>query len=62
VGRFRSSYSVSGCSAEEVSGAIDRRARLGYDAVELGGELPLLAAEHSNSLTLPSNRSKQESM
>jgi sugar phosphate isomerase/epimerase len=40
MGRFRYSYSVSGRSAREISAPIDRMARLGYDAVELGGELP----------------------
>jgi predicted secreted acid phosphatase len=35
VGRFRYSYSVSGRSAEELSGTIGRMAKLGYDAVEL---------------------------
>lgn len=44
MGRFRYSYSVSGRSAEAVSEPIDRMARLGYDAVELGGELPLAEA------------------
>jgi sugar phosphate isomerase/epimerase len=44
VGRFRYSYSVSGRSAEDVFGPVDRMARLGYDAVELGGELPLAEA------------------
>jgi sugar phosphate isomerase/epimerase len=41
MGRFRYSYSVSGHSVEDLSGAVDRMARLGYDAVELGGELPV---------------------
>jgi sugar phosphate isomerase/epimerase len=41
MGRFRYSYSVSGRSAGEISAPIDRMARLGYDAVELGGELPV---------------------
>jgi sugar phosphate isomerase/epimerase len=41
MGRFRYSYSVSGRSARELSAPIDRMARLGYDAVELGGELPV---------------------
>jgi sugar phosphate isomerase/epimerase len=44
MGRFRYSYSVSGRSAEELSGSIDRMAKLGYDAVELGGELSLADA------------------
>jgi len=41
MGRFRYSYSVSGRSGGEISAPIDRMARLGYDAVELGGELPV---------------------
>ena len=41
MGRFRYSYSASGRSAEEVSASIGRMAQLGYDAVELGGELPV---------------------
>jgi sugar phosphate isomerase/epimerase len=41
MGRFRYSYSVSGRSAAEISAPIDRMVRLGYDAVELGGELPV---------------------
>ena len=44
MGRFRYSYSVSGRSAEEVRGPVDLMAKLGYDAVELGGELPLAEA------------------
>ena len=44
MGRFRYSYSVSGRSPEELSGPIDRMAKLGYDAVELGGELSLADA------------------
>jgi sugar phosphate isomerase/epimerase len=44
MGRFRYSYSVSGRSAGELSGPIDRMAKLGYDAVELGGELSLADA------------------
>jgi sugar phosphate isomerase/epimerase len=41
MGRFRYSYSVSGRSAGEIAAPIDRLAQLGYDAVELGGELPV---------------------
>jgi sugar phosphate isomerase/epimerase len=41
MGRFRYSYSVSGRSVEDLSAPIDRMARLGYDAVELAGELPV---------------------
>jgi sugar phosphate isomerase/epimerase len=39
MGRFRYSYSVSGHPADNISRSIDWMARLGYDAVELGGEL-----------------------
>jgi hypothetical protein len=39
--RFRYSYSTSGRSAEGLSASIGRMAQLGYDAVELGGELPV---------------------
>ena len=49
-GHFRYSYSVSGRSAEDVSRPIDRMARLGYDAVELAGELPLAEAERVRDL------------
>ena len=45
MGRFRYSYSLSGRSVEDLSGAIDRMAQLGYDAVELGGELPVEEAD-----------------
>ena len=48
--RFRYAYSVSGRSAEELSGAIDQMAKLGYDAVELGGELPLAEARKTRDL------------
>jgi sugar phosphate isomerase/epimerase len=44
MGRFRYSYSVSGRSAGELTGPIDRMSSLGYDAVELGGELSLADA------------------
>jgi sugar phosphate isomerase/epimerase len=44
MGRFRYSYSVSGRSVENLSGSIDRMAQLGYDAVELAGELPVAEA------------------
>jgi sugar phosphate isomerase/epimerase len=39
--RFRFSYSLSGYSVEDISRSMDWMARLGYDAVELGGELPV---------------------
>src|SRR5918998_3165514 len=48
--RFRYAYSVSGRSAEELSGTIDQMAKLGYDAVELGGELPLAEARKTRDL------------
>jgi sugar phosphate isomerase/epimerase len=41
MGRFHYSYSVSGRSAREISASIERMAQLGYDAVELAGELPV---------------------
>jgi sugar phosphate isomerase/epimerase len=44
MGRFLYSYSVSGRSAEEISGPLTRLARLGYAAVELGGVLPMQEA------------------
>jgi sugar phosphate isomerase/epimerase len=44
MGRFRYSYSVSGRSTEDLSGPVDRMAKLGYDAIELGGELSLADA------------------
>ena len=50
MGRFRYSYSVPAPSAEDVAGPIDKMARLGYDAVELGGELPLVEAERVRDL------------
>jgi len=50
VGRFRYSYVISGGSAEEVSGQIRRLASLGYDAVELGAELPLAEASKTRDL------------
>jgi sugar phosphate isomerase/epimerase len=50
MGRFRYSYSVSGRTAEEVSWSIDRMVRLGYDAVELGGDLPLAEASKAKDL------------
>jgi sugar phosphate isomerase/epimerase len=40
MGRFRYSYSVPGHSAEEVAEYLDPMSRLGYDAVELGADLP----------------------
>jgi sugar phosphate isomerase/epimerase len=39
--RFRYSYSISGRSAKELSRSIALMAKLGYDAVELPGELPV---------------------
>ena len=48
--RFRYSYSVSGRSAEELSRSIDLMAKLGYDAVELGAELPLAEARETREL------------
>jgi sugar phosphate isomerase/epimerase len=50
VGRFRYSYVISGGSVEEVSGQIRRLAGLGYDAVELGAELPLAEASETRDL------------
>ncbi len=50
MGRFRYSYSVSGRSAEELSAPVDRMAKLGYDAVELGGALSLADAGEAKAL------------
>jgi sugar phosphate isomerase/epimerase len=50
VARFRYSYVISGGSAEEISDRIDRLASLGYDAVELGAELPLAEASEARDL------------
>jgi sugar phosphate isomerase/epimerase len=50
MGRFRYSYSVSCPSAEDVSASIARMSSLGYDAVELGGELPLTEASKARDL------------
>jgi sugar phosphate isomerase/epimerase len=50
VARFRYSYVISGGSAGEVSGQIRRLAGLGYDAVELGAELPLAEASETRDL------------
>jgi sugar phosphate isomerase/epimerase len=50
VGRFRYSYSISGRSAEELFPPIDRMMKLGYDAVELGGELSLADAGEVRNL------------
>ena len=47
---FRYSYVVSGRSAEELSGPVRRLAELGYDAVELGAELPLAEADRARAL------------
>jgi sugar phosphate isomerase/epimerase len=48
--KFRYSYVVSGRSAEELSGPVRRLAELGYDAVELGAELPLAEAGKARDL------------
>jgi sugar phosphate isomerase/epimerase len=48
--RFRYSYSVSGRSAKELSRSIDLMAKLGYDAIELGAELPLAEAPKTREL------------
>lgn len=48
--RFRYSYVISSRSAAEVSGQIHRLASLGYDAVELGAELPLAEASEARDL------------
>jgi sugar phosphate isomerase/epimerase len=50
VGRFRYSYVISGGTAEEISGQIRRLAGLGYDAVELGAQLPLAEARKTRDL------------
>jgi sugar phosphate isomerase/epimerase len=50
MGRFRYSYSVAGRSAEDLSTPIARMSSLGYDAVELGGELPLAEASGARDL------------
>jgi sugar phosphate isomerase/epimerase len=50
VARFRYSYVVSGGSAGEISDRIYRLASLGYDAVELGAELPLAEASKARNL------------
>ena len=50
MARFRYSYGISGRSAEEVSGQISRLAQLGYDAVELGAELPVAEASETRDL------------
>ncbi|MFL6057484.1 MAG: TIM barrel protein [Rubrobacteraceae bacterium] len=50
MARFRYSYVISGSSAEEISDRIDRLASLGYDAVELGAELPLAEASEARYL------------
>jgi sugar phosphate isomerase/epimerase len=50
VPRFRYSYVVSGRSAEELSGPVSRLVGLGYDAVELGSELPLAEASKARDL------------
>jgi sugar phosphate isomerase/epimerase len=48
--RFRYSYSISGRSAKELSRSIELMAKLGYDAVELGAELPLAEARETREL------------
>ena len=50
MGRFRYSYSVPGRSAEDLYRPVDRLAQLGYEAVELGGEIPLSEAEKVRGL------------
>jgi sugar phosphate isomerase/epimerase len=50
VARFRYSYGISVRSAEELSSPIYRLAELGYDAVELGAELPLVEASRARDL------------
>ena len=50
TGRFRYSYSVPGRSAGDLHGPVDRLAKLGYEAVELGGEIPLSEAEEVRGL------------
>jgi sugar phosphate isomerase/epimerase len=50
VARFRYSYVISGGSAEEISDRIYRLASLGYDAVELGAELPMAEASKARDL------------
>ena len=50
MARFRYSYVISSGSAEEISDRIDRLASLGYDAVELGAELPLAEASEARDL------------
>jgi sugar phosphate isomerase/epimerase len=50
VARFRYSYVVSGGLAGEISDRIYRLASLGYDAVELGAELPLAEASKARNL------------
>ena len=50
MGGFRYSYSVPGRSAEDISTPIARMSSLGYDAVELGAELPLAEASRTRDL------------
>jgi sugar phosphate isomerase/epimerase len=50
VARFRYSYGISVRSAEELSRPIYWLAELGYDAVELGAELPLAEASRARAL------------
>jgi sugar phosphate isomerase/epimerase len=50
MGRFRYSYSVPGSSAGELCRPVDRLAKLGYEAVGLGGEIPLSEAEKVRGL------------
>jgi sugar phosphate isomerase/epimerase len=48
--RFRYSYSISARSARELARSIDLMAKLGYDAVELGAELPPEEARETREL------------
>jgi sugar phosphate isomerase/epimerase len=48
--RFRYSYSVSCSSAENISTLLARMSSLGYDAVELGAELPSAEAARTRDL------------
>jgi sugar phosphate isomerase/epimerase len=48
--RFRYSYSVSARSDKELARSIGLMAKLGYDAVELGAELPLEEARQTREL------------
>lgn len=50
MARFRYSYNVISYAGEELSKSIDRVARLGYDAVEVEGELGRLDPSRLNKL------------